>query len=100
MPSLTSCPRCDMQVLVPDGVRTETLVRCPLCDEEYPLGEVFDGVPMLVVVGGADAIAGESGAVARLAATPPSEEDFGPADFGDEGEMGDDIGVPFEDAGA
>jgi hypothetical protein len=39
MPVISLCPRCQRQVSLPSGVDSAALVRCPLCNAEYPLSE-------------------------------------------------------------
>jgi hypothetical protein len=46
-----SCPRCGDKVTAPANASAEAVVRCPLCNEEYPLDEALrSGPPMLIVV--------------------------------------------------
>ncbi|MGD0900865.1 MAG: hypothetical protein ABR915_23785, partial [Thermoguttaceae bacterium] len=78
--SLTSsCPQCQKQVTVPDGAAGDAIVRCPLCDAQYPLSEAMAlAPPMLIVVTPAAVPAGaaavESGlGVAVEAAPMPGE---------------------------
>ena len=51
--SLTSnCPKCQKQIMVPDGLGADTQVRCPLCQAEYPLSDALAlAPPALIVVG-------------------------------------------------
>ena len=52
--SVSQCPCCNDEVRIPAGVPNSATVRCPLCKEEFPLGDV--GLPpMLEVISGADA---------------------------------------------
>ncbi len=45
----SACPRCQQQVTIPSGVEASMLVRCPLCNAEYPLSEALP--PALIPVG-------------------------------------------------
>ncbi len=45
MPTISTCPRCSQMVSIPGGLDAATLVRCPLCGGEYPLGAAMDMVP-------------------------------------------------------
>ena len=42
MPSILTCPKCAEPVTVPDGLAESAMVRCPVCDAEYPAGEVAE----------------------------------------------------------
>ena len=49
--SLTSqCPKCEKQVMVPEGVAADAVVRCPLCQEEYPVGDALAKLPPTLIV--------------------------------------------------
>jgi hypothetical protein len=50
MPTISSCPRCQRLVSLPDGVDSAATVRCPLCSAEYPLSEACP--PELIPVEG------------------------------------------------
>jgi len=51
MPAVSHCPRCHVLVSLPSGVDPSARVRCPRCDEEFPLREAIDnGPPELIVV--------------------------------------------------
>jgi hypothetical protein len=52
----SSCPKCQRQVTVPDGVAADLLVRCPLCEAEYPMSEALATAPPALVVVGAAAV--------------------------------------------
>ena len=45
----SSCPRCQKQVTIPDGLGAASVMRCPLCEAEYELREATVP-PMLIVV--------------------------------------------------
>ncbi len=45
MPTISTCPRCSQMVAVPPDLDAATLVRCPLCGAEYPLGAAMDLIP-------------------------------------------------------
>ena len=53
MPVVSTCPKCEQQVMIPDGIDREALVRCPLCEAEFPLGEAMTGLPPVLVPLGA-----------------------------------------------
>jgi hypothetical protein len=55
MIQLTTCPRCQRAVTLPEDVDVAASVRCPLCCAEYPLGEAIP--PALVVVSKPEATA-------------------------------------------
>ncbi len=42
---ISSCPNCQQQVSIPPGANSAALVRCPLCDGEYPLGDALALAP-------------------------------------------------------
>ena len=46
----SNCPKCQKQITVPDGVGPAALVRCPLCDEQYTLGEALAIAPPALIV--------------------------------------------------
>lgn len=62
--SLAACPRCADQVAVPLGASRQATVRCPLCQEEFPLAEVLDRLPPALIVV-SDPGAGAEAAVPR-----------------------------------
>ena len=70
MPFTSSCPKCQKQVLVPDGTCVDAVVRCPVCSEVYSLGEILAAVPALIVVhpGSSPAVAMETLATAAVVA--------------------------------
>ncbi|MGA2254639.1 MAG: hypothetical protein ABSG53_08265 [Thermoguttaceae bacterium] len=45
-----SCPKCQKQVLVPEGECHDAVVQCPLCSGEYSLGEIFASAPPALIV--------------------------------------------------
>jgi hypothetical protein len=45
MPTISTCPHCSQMVSIPQGWEATTLVRCPLCGAEYPLGAAMDLAP-------------------------------------------------------
>ena len=51
MPNVLKCPQCEAIVRVSDGMGVNSLVCCPVCSEEFLLGEFQDpGLPELVVL--------------------------------------------------
>jgi len=56
--SVTKCLKCEEPVLVPGGASLKATVRCPLCHEQFELGEMLDEVPPpLEIVEDPDAVA-------------------------------------------
>jgi hypothetical protein len=55
---ISTCPKCRKQVTIPAGVDSAAVVRCPLCDAEYALGEAMALAPPELIpvaaAGGAD----------------------------------------------
>jgi hypothetical protein len=45
MPAISTCPKCQRQVSIPAGVDSAAVVRCPLCEAEYPLSEALALAP-------------------------------------------------------
>lgn len=63
-----ACPRCRDEVMLPPHVSDDVLVRCPLCSEEYSLGEVTRGLPpTLVVVGPSPFVSADNAEEGELA---------------------------------
>ena len=58
--TLATCPKCDEQVTIPAGADREANVRCPLCQEEYVLGDVLDQLPPMLVLLDAPVAVGSS----------------------------------------
>jgi hypothetical protein len=48
--TISSCPKCDEKVTVPNNAPRSARVRCPLCQEEYVLSEVLDKLPPALVL--------------------------------------------------
>lgn len=48
--TIAHCPVCREQVTVPAGVDGEAVVQCPLCQEEFPLGDVLSQLPPALIV--------------------------------------------------
>lgn len=68
MMTIIACPRCADSVVLPLRASQRATVRCPLCQEEFPLAEVLDKMPPeLIVVDDPDAAA--AGPLAGTAAT-------------------------------
>lgn len=42
---IVNCPKCHEQVTMPGGLGADAHVRCPLCQEDYLLGEALDRLP-------------------------------------------------------
>ena len=78
MPSISKCPKCKQEITVPDGLRREVAVRCPLCDAEYPLSDALaEAPPELIPVAPIESAPIESAPAKSLAtetSTPPTAE--------------------------
>ena len=48
--TLVACPKCADLVALPDRASRRATVRCPLCQEQFPLTEVLDKLPPALVV--------------------------------------------------
>ena len=69
----SSCPKCLSQVVVPDGVNSDAVVRCPLCQSEYPISEAIAlAPPSLIIVSFGSPTAAE---LAQPMALPDEEEE-------------------------
>lgn len=42
---LCSCPRCHDSIRIPAAATETSVIRCPRCSEEFPLGEIFSALP-------------------------------------------------------
>jgi hypothetical protein len=90
MPTISTCPHCMQTIAIPEGVEDSVLVRCPLCNNEYPLNEVLELIPPeLIVVESADE-------VEPVDSTRPDDADASDDAF--EGMSDDASGVVSEDA--
>jgi hypothetical protein len=49
MSTISSCPRCSRLVAIPRGLDPTALVRCPMCDSEYPLNEAIVLFPLELI---------------------------------------------------
>ncbi len=65
MSPISTCPRCRLQVSLPERTSPAARVKCPLCSAEYSLQEALDQVPPPLIV--LDHGAGPSGAVEAAA---------------------------------
>ncbi|MFZ5828523.1 MAG: hypothetical protein ACOY3P_00465, partial [Planctomycetota bacterium] len=50
MLAISHCPRCEGQVTLPEGLEAEAVVRCPLCQAEFEMGEVLAHLPPMLVL--------------------------------------------------
>jgi hypothetical protein len=50
MLAISTCPRCQKSVSIPNGIDSDAVVRCPLCNAEYRLGEAIPPVLVPVLV--------------------------------------------------
>ena len=48
--SVAACPRCEGQITLPPGAPPTAQVKCPLCEEEFALSEVYDKLPPMLVL--------------------------------------------------
>ncbi len=68
----SNCPKCQKQVLVPEGICPDAVMQCPLCSAEFALGEILASAPPALIVihpGSTAAIPG----IAVAAAAPVPE---------------------------
>lgn len=103
--SVATCPHCEGQVTLPPGARPAARVKCPLCEAEYALSEIYEKLPpMLVLLEApveAEVVAGSGvshGASAFDSLFMPSGEANGEGELhlaGDE-EPAFDFGAPSE----
>ena len=81
----SSCPKCQKQVLVPEGTCPDAVVQCPICSGEYLLREILAAAPPALIVvhpgstaattqSAAAAAFGPLGEVAAVAVAVPSSE--------------------------
>ncbi len=70
--TIVACPKCGDSVALPGRASRLAVVRCPLCQEQFPLGEVLDKLPPALIVvddpGAADAEAAADAALEGFAA--------------------------------
>ena len=50
MAFISSCPKCQKQVLVPDGTSADAVVQCPICSVEYSMGDLLAAAPPALIV--------------------------------------------------
>ncbi|MEX2185250.1 MAG: hypothetical protein WD875_00580 [Pirellulales bacterium] len=48
--SVAACPRCEGQITLPPGGRPAAQVKCPLCEEEFALSEVYAKLPPMLIL--------------------------------------------------
>ena len=48
--TIVACPKCADSVVLPSRASRLAAVRCPLCQEEFPLAEVLDKMPPALIV--------------------------------------------------
>ena len=63
----SSCPKCQKQVLVPEGTCPDAVVQCPICSGEYSLGEILASAPPALIV----VHPGSAAAAAQIAEASP-----------------------------
>jgi hypothetical protein len=81
MAFISSCPKCQNQVLVPDGACQDAEVKCPLCSAEYSLGEILAAAPPALIIVHPGSVAAPAAAAASngaemLALQPAMEGDM------------------------
>ena len=60
--TIVACPKCADSVVLPGRASRLATVRCPLCQEQFPLAEVLDKLPpALIVVDDPEAAARRAG---------------------------------------
>lgn len=60
--TIVACPRCRDEVALPEHAHPQSIVRCPLCGEDYPLASALAAAPpVLTVVSPAPTAADEVG---------------------------------------
>ncbi len=106
MGSISKCPICGDRVSIPEGVERQALVRCPLCEAEFPLERAMTGAldppPELVPVAHLSAGDAESPSVAEDASGGPAaataaSEGLSPADETSDGQsLADDLSLAEE----
>ena len=70
--TIVACPKCADSVVLPSRAGQRARVRCPLCQEEFPLAEVLNKMPpALVVVDDPDAATATVAAAGRGASPAP-----------------------------
>ena len=79
MAFISSCPKCQKQVLVPDGTCPDAVVQCPICSGEYSLGDLLAAAPpsLIVIHAGSTAVTAAPAApldAAAVSATVPPPE--------------------------
>lgn len=57
MAKTSHCPNCAQAVTIPDGLESESTVRCPTCEAEFPLAEALAGATDQEEPAGDDAMA-------------------------------------------
>lgn len=50
MPEISTCPRCRLQISLPQKLSPAAQVKCPLCSAEYTLQEALDQAPPMLIV--------------------------------------------------
>src|SRR5437762_1261653 len=50
MPQISTCPRCRLQISLPEKTSPAAQVKCPLCAAEYTLQEALEQVPPMLIV--------------------------------------------------
>jgi hypothetical protein len=50
MPQISTCPRCRLQVSLPERTSPAAQVKCPLCSAEYTLQDALNELPPMLIV--------------------------------------------------
>jgi len=82
MSLISSCPKCQKHVTIPEGAAADALVRCPLCHVEFDLGEALALIPPALIV----VIAKSTNEAGETVLAPPADE-VGLFAFADEHEL-------------
>jgi hypothetical protein len=100
MGSISNCPVCGNRVSIPEGIERQALVRCPLCDAEFPLERALAGAldppPELVPVAQLSAGDAEGRSVAQDRSAGPAPAAKAPADLSPADETSDGLSLAEE----
>ena len=58
--NVSSCPKCNQPVSVPDGVDPGGRVQCPLCSQVFPLADALGPAPPMLIPVNGEAATSES----------------------------------------
>ncbi|ADB14743.1 hypothetical protein Psta_0046 [Pirellula staleyi DSM 6068] len=99
--TIVACPRCRDSVRIPARASNTAIVRCPLCEEEFPITEAYGQIPELEIISGAlptsSYAADDAGELNAYASPEPTEYAVAPAGdgvFGTTGPSGSTAVMP------